>query len=64
MAWHILLEKARRSPHRSCPDLPISAHYDVISGWWRLEGEGGGPPFPRPTSKKSDIETGEDMKGE
>lgn len=64
MTQHVLLEKARRSVNRARPDLPASAIYDTLSGWWHLEGEGNGSPFPRPVSKKNDIETGEDMKGE
>ncbi len=64
MSQHVLLNIARRSQHRERPDLPAEATYDASLGQWRLEGNGNPVPFPPPSSKKSDIETGEDMKGE
>ena len=65
MKQHVLLENARRSQHRKRPDLPVEAAYDATTGQWRLQSSGGDSmPFPPPTTKKFDIETGEDMKGE
>lgn len=61
---HILIQLSVRRPHVEAPTLPESAHYDSVAGCWNL-GVGTeatiGPPM---TTKKNDIETGEDMKGE
>jgi len=64
MTQHVLLENSRRSKHRAQPDLPENAAYDAKAGWWYYSNGGNGPPFPKPETKKNDIETGEDMKGE
>lgn len=64
MRQHVLLENAQRSQHRARPDLPVEAAYDTTTGQWRLQSSGDPVPFPPPTTKKHDIETGEDMKGE
>ncbi len=74
MAQHLLLELAVRLPS---VDPPVYAgwSYDRSVGAWVAEEEGSplmaNPPRPRPKprpegpiSKKNDIETGEDMKGE
>ena len=65
MADHILLSRAHRSPHRERPGIPDDIEYDAVAGYWRKGGEplwttGGAKPL----TKKRDIETGEDMKGE
>lgn len=68
MPKHVLLEVATRRPHQSVPEMPSSASYDVVGGCWML----GEKPLVRtegsrlgtPSTKKNDIETGEDQKGE
>ena len=65
MVDHILLTRAHRSPHRERPDIPDDVEYDAVAGYWRKEGV---PLWATnaamPLTKKNDIETGEDMKGE
>ena len=65
MTDHILITRAMRTPHREFPDLPEDIEYDAVAGYWRKNG------LPLATvasskqlTKKNDIETGEDMKGE
>jgi len=43
------------------PSLPADAAYDAVSGCWQ---SGNGQAFEPATTKKQDIETGEDMKGQ
>lgn len=62
MTDHILIQHAMRRPHNDAPDLPVGAVYDAIAGWWLSEKDG--QPFEMATTKKFDIETGEDMKGQ
>ena len=65
MVDHILLTRAHRSPHRERPDVPGDVEYDAVAGYWRKDGV---PLWATnaamPLTKKNDIETGEDMKGE
>ncbi|MBB5053603.1 hypothetical protein HNQ36_003603 [Afipia massiliensis] len=61
MTDHVLIQLAVRRPHVNAPTLPEGATYDTISGCWQTRGEGGLTPM---STKKNDIETGEDMKGE
>ena len=65
MPNHILLNVATRRRHQN-PDMPLSATYDISAGFWMLDGQplvttdALGPL----TSKKNDLETGEDQKGQ
>lgn len=61
MTSHILIQLSVRRPHIDVPTLPPNASYDAVDGWWKTEGQTFMPPM---TTKKNDIETGEDMKGE
>lgn len=62
---HVLLSRSHRFPAASDPE-PVGWRYCRELGAWLPE-SGDGPSrtteLPRPTSKKQDIETGEDMKG-
>ncbi len=67
MAKHVLLEHATRRKHTDVPNLPKDAEYDNKAGYWRWEGT----PLVKTqefknnsASKKCDLETGEDQKGE
>ena len=65
MANHILIEVASRTRIRRKPEIPPDAHFDSVRGLWvrreapwiHLEGS-------LSASKKNDMETGEDLKGE
>lgn len=63
---HFLFEKAAR--FTAGPESqPIGWRYCRLLGAWVPEAPGQSASFPRPRppgSKKSDMETGEDMKGE
>lgn len=62
---HILLSRAARSPARDETPMPEGARYDVSSGLW--EGDNGPlayDPLTETKTKKMDIETGEDQKGQ
>jgi hypothetical protein len=61
MADHILLQLALRRPHLEVPNLPSDAVYDAVTGCWQ---GGDGQAFAPATTKKQDIETGEDQKGQ
>jgi hypothetical protein len=63
---HILLANGTRTPYREVPELLEDASYDELSGFWRTTA---GEILVRdkrkpPLTKKGDIETGEDQKGE
>ncbi len=67
MSKHILLEKAFIYPlPKKEPDM-AGCIFDSQAGYWKMEDK---TPFilaadrPRPQSKKCDIETGKDRKGE
>lgn len=64
MTKHVLLENARRSKYQEHPTLPVEAVYDAVNGLWQLLAGGAAVAFPRQATKKNDVETGEDMKGE
>lgn len=65
---HILMTYATRLPYRAIPDMPTRALYDFSKGYWLKDG------MPMVAleeftegcfgSKKRDLETGEDLKGE
>lgn len=65
---HLLLEVAIRTRHRTTPDIPPAATYDAVSGYWMLDGKAlirtPGCRLGGPSSKKNDMETGEDQKGQ
>lgn len=62
---HILRSKALGSVSRDAPPMPQDAHYDPVLGAWR-----GGDALlaydadATRNSKKHDVETGEDQKGQ
>ena len=66
---HILLKYAKTYERFSGSLAPEGCEYDFYIGAWVVTGtnhlivESPDPPKP-PTSKKNDIETGEDQKGE
>ena len=67
MSKHVLLEHSTRREYVDVPSLPKFAIYDCEAGYWRLNGT----PLVRDKdfnhsqcSKKADVETGEDQKGE
>ena len=68
MAFHILLERAKRRTVRSLPQCPEERfHYDLLVGAW-VDASGAllveRHDSPTMKTKKGDIETGEDEKGE
>lgn len=65
---HPLLERAQRYPYKNIDLSPANCRYDVEVGAWRLKSTGQlwveVPGRVGPRTKKNDIETGEDQKGE
>lgn len=68
MKQHIIIEKAKRYNTNGIIGKPEDCNYDVHNGYWvnnntsipmMMESDS-----RKPTSKKCDIETGEDQKGE
>lgn len=68
MKQHILLEKAYRYPDPKKIPMPENCTFVQHSGYWRNNITGEimmlSDTPRRPQSKKQDIETGEDQKGE
>jgi len=67
MVEHILVKFAKRFKFSDTPDLPDAAKYDKLKSVWTL----GNRPLVlsneyagKPVTKKCDLETGEDLKGE
>lgn len=62
---HILINLARRTRFRAQPEMPPEATYDLMLGVWKLPWSmlARDPDFEN-VSKKKDIETGEDNKGQ
>lgn len=62
---HPLLALARRTPIDERAVRPVGATYDFAAGIWQGEA---GPlikgPYDLPKTKKFDVETGEDQKGQ
>ena len=68
VAEHILMTRATRRQYNEIPSMPDCTKYDSVKGYWLNNGE------PMVTtdeflegsfgSKKRDLETGEDLKGE
>lgn len=63
MEDHVLLSKAVRRPHPGSAIPPESASYDAKAGYWKSKSGDGAVARP-PQTKKEDVETGEDVKGE
>lgn len=65
---HILLELATTYPRPDYSLSPEGCHYDLEAGAWILSSTNEllvkSPDRPRPTTKKNDVETGEDQKGQ
>ncbi len=65
---HLLLAMAKTYPAFTGDLSPQGYQYDLFSGVWILNGSGSllieSPNRPRTMTKKKDIETGEDQKGE
>jgi hypothetical protein len=65
---HPLLARASRYPRRDADLHPAGCSYDVLAGAWRDDATGALavelPGRKGPHTKKFDIETGEDQKGE
>jgi hypothetical protein len=70
MARHILVRKAFVYPGARQPKAPDGCHYEPQAGAWFINSTSEAlvaskdPRKPRPTTKKADVETGEDNKGE
>jgi len=65
MTEHILIKTAVRTPYQPVPEIPEGARYDSERGYWLYQGS----PWIESRAlkmftKKNDIETGEDQKGE
>lgn len=68
MKKHILLEKAFIYPlPKTQPDMN-GCYFDFKAGYWKIDINASpvvfGSDRPKPQSKKADVETGEDKKGE
>ena len=65
---HLLLKMAKTYPVGDVNLAPQGCEYSLAEGAWIIEDLGSllvdTPGRPRPESKKSDQETGEDQKGE
>jgi len=65
---HILIERALTYPRYMGDLSPKDCTYDKLKGAWIVNGNGSLcinlPNRQRPKTKKNDIETGEDQKGE
>lgn len=67
MKGHILLERARRYPEPTKVPTPVGCAFQETHGYWTKNGTNRPMMLDDPepvTSKKCDIETGEDQKGE
>lgn len=65
---HVLIEMASKKIDKEMPDMPEGAFYNLRKGIWEDEMQN---PLVKDvafrikkTTKKADIETGEDQKGE
>ena len=65
---HLLLAMAKTYPVCAEDLAPQGCQYDLFQGAWVLNGLGSllieSSNRPRPMTKKKDLETGEDQKGE
>jgi len=64
---HILLAHARTYTRGGSELAPSGCEYDIRAGAWLVRESGGflvhSVQYPRPQTKKADVETGEDQKG-
>ena len=68
MLNHPLIRLARRTPIPPGAPVPPDANYDPVRGAWADPKTGqllvrSPEPRPQPTTKKADVERGEDQKG-
>jgi hypothetical protein len=63
MVDHVLLSKSVRRPHARTRYIPEAAKYDANTGLW-VSKKGEMLAVRPPQTKKEDVETGEDVKGE
>lgn len=65
---HPLLERARKYTRGEVNLAPTGCSYDAAIGAWRIDETGElwveSPDRKGPRTKKNDVETGEDQKGE
>lgn len=64
---HVLIKVSKKSPHNNQVTMPCDAVYDKEKGYWQVAGEklvSYQSPYGAAITKKNDIETGEDQKGE
>ena len=63
---HILQRLAVTSPARVATPMPTNARYDLVMGVWKDEGGAilALDPALEQQTKKMDVETGEDQKGQ
>jgi hypothetical protein len=62
---HPLIDRAKRGSYREKPEMPAEARYDESSGLWIAFGASlARNADPKQQTKKFDVETGEDQKGE
>jgi hypothetical protein len=64
---HVLIKNAKRKPYTNKPVMPNGVRYDKEKGFWVINDS----PFvdsdefkEQQGTKKCDVETGEDQKGE
>lgn len=65
--YHILIKIAKKAPHGLQRSMPTGAYYDSEKGYWKMADKSlvsYQSPFGALVSKKCDVETGEDQKGE
>ena len=63
---HVILANAKHYPVGKSVENPLGATYNYEAGYWMKDGEilMHSESGPKPGSKKFDVETGEDQKGE
>jgi len=64
---HMLLEHAKKNDYSENPEMPDGAYYNEEKGYWIKDGVlliSYESEFETLATKKDDVETGEDMKGE
>jgi len=67
MQQHVLIKFAKKKPFSEQPTMPDEAAYNPIKGYWIKSGDSlvsYTSEFGILGTKKCDIETGEDQKGE
>ena len=61
---HPLMKTTKSSLADNPAAWPDDAEYDFAEGVWKRTANAVDGPYDRPVSKKFDIETGEDQKGQ